>query len=64
VQNDRTNPNNQTDIVLKDNEIRTCLLIDSATAGDGKSIKKDDEILKNLKLKYSLCETYTQKCCQ
>jgi len=56
VQNDRTKSDNKRDCVFKDNETGKCLLIDSATVGDGNSMKKEDEeILKALKQKYSVC---------
>ena len=52
LQNDRTTPNNKPDIVFKDNETGISLLIDSATAGDGNSMKKkSEEVLKTLKQK-------------
>jgi hypothetical protein len=43
VQNDRTIPNNKPDIVIRDNEKGTCMLIDVAISGDRKVIKKEAE---------------------
>jgi len=40
VQTDRTIPNNKPDIVIRDNEKRTCMLIDVAISGDRNVIKK------------------------
>jgi energy-converting hydrogenase Eha subunit H len=34
VQTDRTIPNNKPDIIIRDNEKRTCMLIDAAISGD------------------------------
>jgi len=34
VQTDRTIPNNKPDIIIQDNENRTCMLIDVAIPGD------------------------------
>jgi hypothetical protein len=47
VQTDRTIPNNKPDIIIRDNEKRTCMLIDIAISGDRNVIKKEaEEILK------------------
>jgi len=43
VQNDITIPNNKPDIIIRDNEKRTCMLIDVTTSGDRNEIKKDAE---------------------
>jgi hypothetical protein len=43
VQTDRTIPNNKPDIIIRDNEKGTCLLIDVAISGDRNVIKKEDE---------------------
>jgi len=43
VQTDRTIPNNKPDIILRDNEKRTCMLIDVAISGDRNVIKKEAE---------------------
>ena len=39
VQTDRTNPNNKPDIIIRDNEAGTCMLIDVAISGDRNVIK-------------------------
>ena len=50
VQTDRTIPNNKPDIIISDNEIGTCMLIDVAISGDRNVIKKEaDKILKYIK---------------
>jgi hypothetical protein len=41
VQTDRTIPNNKPDIVIRDNEKGTCMLIDVAISGDRNVIKKE-----------------------
>jgi hypothetical protein len=43
VQTDRTIPNNKPDIIIRDNEKGTCMLIDVAISGDRKVIKKEAE---------------------
>ena len=43
VQTDRTIPNNKPDIIIRDNEKRTCMLIDVAIPGDRNVIKKGAE---------------------
>jgi len=43
VQTDRTFPNNKSDIIIRDNEDRTCMLIDVAISGDRNVIKKEAE---------------------
>jgi hypothetical protein len=43
VQTDRTIPNNQPDIVIRDNEKGTCMLIDVAVPGDRNVIQKEAE---------------------
>jgi hypothetical protein len=40
VQTDGTIPNNKPDIIIRDNERRTCMLIDVAISGDRNVIKK------------------------
>jgi len=40
VQTDRTIPNNKSDIIIRDNEKVTCMLIDVAISGDRNVIKK------------------------
>ena len=56
VQTDRTIPNNKPDIIIQDNEKRTCMLIDAANPGDRNMIKKVAEKIlkyKDLTIKYS-----------
>ena len=43
VQIDRTIPNNKPDILIRDNEKGTCMLIDVAISGDRNVIKKEAE---------------------
>jgi len=43
VQTDKTIPNNKPDIIIRDNEKRTCMLIDVAISGDRNMIKKEAE---------------------
>jgi hypothetical protein len=43
VQTDRTTPNNKPDIIIRDNEKRTSMLIDVAIPGDRNVIKKETE---------------------
>ena len=43
VQTDRTIPNNKPDIIIRDNEAGTCILIDVAILGDRNVIKKEAE---------------------
>ena len=43
VQTDRKIPNNKSDIIIRDNEKRTCILIDVAIPGDRNVIKKEAE---------------------
>ena len=43
VQTDRTIPSNKPDIIIRDNEKRTCILIDVAIPGDRNVIKKEAE---------------------
>ena len=43
VQTDRTIPNNKPDIIIRDNEKRTCVLINVAISGDINVIKKEAE---------------------
>jgi len=43
VQTDRTTPNNKPDIVIRDNEKGTFMLIDVAISGDRNVIKKEAE---------------------
>jgi hypothetical protein len=51
VQTDRTIPNNKPDIIIRDNEKGTCMLIDVAISGDRNVIKKEAEkIIKDYKI--------------
>ena len=43
VQTDRTIPNNKLDIIIRDNEKITCILIDVAISEDRNVIKKETE---------------------
>ena len=43
VQTDRTIPSNKPDIIIRDNERRTCMLIDVAIPGDRNVVKKEAE---------------------
>jgi hypothetical protein len=43
VQTDRTIPNNKPDIIIRDNEKRTCMLIDVAISGERNVIKREAE---------------------
>ena len=43
VQTDRTIPNNKPDIIIRDNEAGTCMLIDVAISGDRNVIKNEAE---------------------
>ena len=43
VQTDRTIPNNKPDIIIRDNEAGTCMLIDVAISGDRNVIKREAE---------------------
>jgi hypothetical protein len=43
VQTNRTIPNNKPDIIIRDNENGTCVLIDVAIRGDRNVIKKEAE---------------------
>jgi hypothetical protein len=47
VQTDGTIPNNKPDIIIRDNEKRTCMLIDVVISGDRNVFKKvAEKILK------------------
>ena len=43
VRTDRTIPNNKPHIIIRDNERRTCILIDVAISADSNVIKKEAE---------------------
>jgi len=57
VQTDRTIPNNKPNIIIRDNEKRTCMLIDVAISGDRNVIKKETEKV----LKYTDLTTEIQR---
>ena len=57
VQTDRTLPSNKPDIIIRDNEKRTCMLIDVAVPGDRNVIKKEVENI----LKYKAFTIETQR---
>ena len=52
VKTDRTIPNNKPDIIIRDNEKGTCMLIDVAMSRDRNVIKKEAEMI----LKYTYKE--------
>jgi hypothetical protein len=54
MQTDRTIPNNNSDIIIRGDGKRTCMLIDVAISGDRNVIKKEAE--KTLKYKSLLIE--------
>ena len=54
VQTDRNVPNNKPDIIIRDNEEGTCMLIDVAISGDKNLIT--NETVKILKYKYLTIE--------
>jgi hypothetical protein len=58
VQTDRPISNNKTDIIIRDNEKRICLLIDAAISGDRNMIKKEAEKI----LKYKDLTIGIQQC--
>jgi hypothetical protein len=49
VQTDRAIPSNKPDIIIRDNEKGTCMLIDVAISGDRNVIKKEAENILNYK---------------
>jgi len=49
IQTDRTIPNNKLDIIIRDNEKGTCMLIDVANSGDRNVIKKSAENIRKYK---------------
>jgi hypothetical protein len=57
VQTDRTIPNNKPNIIIRDNEKRTCMLIDVVISGDRNVIKKEAENV----LKYKDLTTEIQR---
>ena len=60
VQTDRTLPNNKPDIIIRDNEKGTCMLIDVAISGYRNVIKKEAE--KILKYKDLTIEIQRMEC--
>jgi hypothetical protein len=62
VQTDRTIPNNKADIIIRDNEKSTYMLIDIAISGDRNVIKKEAEkILKYKDLTIEIQSTWNVK---
>ena len=62
VQTDRPIPNNISDIIIRDNQKRTCMLIDVAVSGDRNVIKKEAEkILKYKDLTIEIQRTLNVK---
>jgi len=59
VQTDRTIPNNKPDIIIRDNEKRTGMLMDVAISGDRNVIKKEVEKI----LKYKDLTIEIQRMC-
>jgi len=57
VQTDRTIPNNKSDIIIRDNEKGTCMLIDVAISGGRNAIKKEAEKI----LKYKVLTIEIQR---
>jgi hypothetical protein len=57
VQTDRTIPNNKPDIIIRDKEKGTCMLVDVAISGDRNVIKKEAEKI----LKYKELTTEIQR---
>jgi hypothetical protein len=57
MQTDRTIPNNKPDIIICDNEKRTCMFIDVTISGDRNVIKKEAEKI----LKYKDLTTEIQR---
>ena len=47
VQNDKPIPNNKPDIIIRDNEKGTCMLLDVAISGDRNVIKEEAEKIQN-----------------
>ena len=61
-QSDRTIPNNKPDVIIRDNEKGTCVLIDVAISGDRNVIKKEAEkILKYKDLTVEIQRTWNVK---
>ena len=49
LQTDRTIPNNKPDIIIRDNEAGTCMLIDVAISGDRNVIKNETDKFQNIR---------------
>ena len=60
VQTDRTIPNNKPNIIIRDNENRSCMLIDVAISGDRNVIKKEAEKILKYKRPYSRNTTHLE----
>jgi hypothetical protein len=56
-QTDRTIPNSKPDIMIRDNQKRTCMLIDAAIPGDRNVIKKEAEKILKYKERENKCDT-------
>jgi hypothetical protein len=62
VQTERTVPKNKPVIIIRDNEKRTCVLIEVAVAGDGNVMKKGAEnILKYKSVTIAIQNTRSEK---
>ena len=57
IQTDTTIPNNKPDVLIRDNENETCILIDNANSGDRNVIKKEAEKI----LKHKVLTTEIQR---
>jgi hypothetical protein len=49
VQTDGTIPNNKPDLIIRDNEKGTCMLIDVAILGDRNVVKKEAQKILNIR---------------
>ena len=62
IQTERTIPNNKPDIIIRDNDKGTCIIIDVAISGDRNVIKKEAEkILKYKDLKIEIQRMWNVK---
>ena len=64
VETNRSIRNNKPDIIIRDNEKGTCMLIDVAISGDINVIKKEAEKIlkyKDLTIQYSECGMQKQR---
>jgi hypothetical protein len=60
VQSDRINPKTKPHIIIRDDEIGTCTLVDAAISGDRNVITKEAEKIlkyKDLTIEISACRT-------